>query len=149
MSLVPCRLPCCWRSRGPSVWLCSCFSSSVPLWDASNVCPLFPAGFPAAGGLVGRQSGCVHVSPRPSPYGTRVTCVPCSLQVALLLAVLWAVSLVVFMFSEVLGIDAFLPNLVLVGFLFLFLFNPFKIAYYSARIWLLKVLVSGDITFPK
>ena len=63
--LVSCRWRCCWRSRGPSVWLCSCFSSSIPLWDASNVCPSFPAGCPAAGGLVGRQSGCVHVQRSP------------------------------------------------------------------------------------
>lgn len=62
------------------------------------------------------------------------------LEVALLLAVLWALSLVVFMFSHVLGIGSYSPNLVLVSFLFLFTFNPFKICYYRARVWLLRVL---------
>ena len=60
----------------------------------------------------------------------------------MLLAVLWALSLVVFMFSHVLGIGSYSPNLVLVSFLFLFTFNPFKICYYRARVWLLRVLVS-------
>ena len=60
----------------------------------------------------------------------------------MLLAVLWALSLVVFMFSHVLGIGSYSPNLVLVSFLFVFTFNPFKICYYRARVWLLRVLVS-------
>lgn len=63
-------------------------------------------------------------------------------QVALLLGVLWAISLVVFMFSHLLGIESYSPNLVLVSFLFLFTLNPFKICYYRARFWLLRVLVS-------
>ncbi|PFX33295.1 xenotropic and polytropic retrovirus receptor 1-like [Stylophora pistillata] len=62
------------------------------------------------------------------------------LEVALLLGVLWAISLVVFMFNHVLGIESYSPNLVLVSFLFLFTINPFKICYYKARFWLLKVL---------
>ena len=63
-------------------------------------------------------------------------------QVALLLGVLWAISLVVFMFSHLLGIESYSPNLVLVTFLFLFTVNPFKMCYYRARFWLLRVLVS-------
>lgn len=66
-----------------------------------------------------------------------------SFQVALLLGVLWAISLVVFMFGHVIGIESYSPNLVLVSFLFLFTINPFKIWYYKARFWLLKVLVSS------
>ena len=63
-------------------------------------------------------------------------------QVALLLGVLWAVSLVVFMFGHLIGINTYSPNLFLVSFLFVFTFNPFKICYYKARFWLLRVLVS-------
>lgn len=62
------------------------------------------------------------------------------LEVALLLGVLWAFSLVVFMFEHILGIPAYYPNLVLVSFLFLFTVNPFRICYYRARFWLLRVL---------
>lgn len=62
------------------------------------------------------------------------------LEVALLLGVLWAVSLVMFMFGDIIGIGAYSPNLVLVSFLFLFTVNPFRICYYRARFWLLKVL---------
>ncbi|KAL9988635.1 hypothetical protein ACROYT_G003101 [Oculina patagonica] len=62
------------------------------------------------------------------------------LEVALLLGVLWAISLVVFMFGHVIKIDTYSPNLFLVSFLFVFTFNPFKICYYRARFWLLKIL---------
>ena len=46
------------------------------------------------------------------------------------------------MFEHILGIPAYYPNLVLVSFLFLFTVNPFRICYYRARFWLLRVLVS-------
>lgn len=66
------------------------------------------------------------------------------LEVALLLGVMWAVSLVFYMFGHILGIGAYTPNLVLVSVLFVFTLNPLKICYYRARFWLLRVLVSQD-----
>ena len=61
---------------------------------------------------------------------------------AFLLGVLWATSLVFFMFGHIIGIEVYSPNLVLVSFLFLFTINPLRICYYRARFWLLRVLVS-------
>lgn len=65
-------------------------------------------------------------------------------QVALLIGVMWAVSLVFYMFGHILGIGAYTPNLVLVSVLFVFTLNPLRICYYRARFWLLRVLVSQD-----
>ncbi|KXJ10942.1 Xenotropic and polytropic retrovirus receptor 1-like [Exaiptasia diaphana] len=62
------------------------------------------------------------------------------LEVSGLLAILWAISLNAFLLSHFIGIGHYLPNLVLVCFIFLFTFNPFKICYYKARIWLLRIL---------
>ncbi|XP_015748871.1 PREDICTED: xenotropic and polytropic retrovirus receptor 1-like [Acropora digitifera] len=61
-------------------------------------------------------------------------------QVALLIGVMWAVSLVFYMFGHILGIGAYTPNLVLVSVLFVFTLNPLRICYYRARFWLLRVL---------
>lgn len=66
------------------------------------------------------------------------------LEVALLIGVMWAVSLVFYMFGHILGIGAYTPNLVLVSVLFVFTLNPLRICYYRARFWLLRVLVSQD-----
>ncbi|XP_029182155.2 xenotropic and polytropic retrovirus receptor 1 homolog [Acropora millepora] len=62
------------------------------------------------------------------------------LEVALLIGVMWAVSLVFYMFGHILGIGAYTPNLVLVSVLFVFTLNPLRICYYRARFWLLRVL---------
>lgn len=66
------------------------------------------------------------------------------LEVALLIGVMWAVSLMFYMFGHILGIGAYTPNLVLVSVLFVFTLNPLRICYYRARFWLLRVLVSQD-----
>ena len=71
-------------------------------------------------------------------------CLVLVFQVALLIGVMWAVSLVFYMFGHILGIGAYTPNLVLVSVLFVFTLNPLKICYYRARFWLLRVLVSQD-----
>ncbi|XP_031565789.1 xenotropic and polytropic retrovirus receptor 1 homolog [Actinia tenebrosa] len=62
------------------------------------------------------------------------------LEVSGLLAVLWSLSLTAHIFGDVVGIPHFIPNLVLVSFIVLFTFNPFKICYYKARLWIIKVL---------
>ncbi|XP_032240042.2 xenotropic and polytropic retrovirus receptor 1 isoform X2 [Nematostella vectensis] len=62
------------------------------------------------------------------------------LEVAGMIAIVWALSLTAFMFGHVVGIPYYLPNLVLVSLLVVFMFNPFRCCYFKARFWLLKVL---------
>ena len=63
-------------------------------------------------------------------------------QIAGLFAVIWAVSLLGFLFSNYISIPEFASPLVLFGLCVLFLLNPFRIMYYKARWWLLRILVS-------
>ena len=116
------QVACCWVSCGPPFY-CTVYSPFLPI---------SVLGFLVAGNPVGHHF-IAQVTHHFCPFLS---------QVALLLGVLWATSLVVFMFGHVLGIGSYSPNLVLVSFLFLFTINPFRICYYRARFWLLKILVS-------
>lgn len=58
------------------------------------------------------------------------------------MAVVWAVSVALFMFGHILKLDAHVPSLALGCFVVAFTFNPLRICYFSARFWLLRILVS-------
>ncbi|CAH1786705.1 unnamed protein product [Owenia fusiformis] len=62
------------------------------------------------------------------------------LEVAGFFAVIWALSVLGYMFSSVLYVPVFAHPLALVGFLFLYLVNPIHILHYRARTWLLRIL---------
>ncbi|XP_041370667.1 xenotropic and polytropic retrovirus receptor 1-like isoform X2 [Gigantopelta aegis] len=62
------------------------------------------------------------------------------LELASFMAVVWAVCVLGFQFSHNLMIHRMVFPLVLAVGLLLFIINPIKIAYYGARMWLLKVL---------
>ncbi|KAJ3595198.1 hypothetical protein NHX12_004502 [Muraenolepis orangiensis] len=61
-------------------------------------------------------------------------------EIAGLLGVLWCVSLLCCLFSSSIQVPMQANPLVLYGFYFLFLVNPFKTCYYKSRFWLLKLL---------
>ena len=65
-----------------------------------------------------------------------------SLQAAAFFAVIWATSVVCFMFSSYLHVPVFSNPLWLVSFCLLYLINPLRVLHYRARRWLLRVLVS-------
>lgn len=54
---------------------------------------------------------------------------------------LWCVSILSCLFSKSILVPMQANPLVLYGFFFLFLINPFKTLYYKSRFWLLKLLV--------
>ncbi|XP_050411533.1 xenotropic and polytropic retrovirus receptor 1 isoform X1 [Patella vulgata] len=62
------------------------------------------------------------------------------LELASFLAVLWAVSVLGYLFSDFLYIPPMAHPLTMAVFLLLYLINPFKIFHYRARMWLLRVL---------
>ena len=62
------------------------------------------------------------------------------LGTSIMLAVIWAISLVVFIFADYLNIPAFYSPLVLMITYAVFLFNPVKILKYEARCWILNVI---------
>ncbi|XP_063074830.1 xenotropic and polytropic retrovirus receptor 1 homolog [Engraulis encrasicolus] len=61
-------------------------------------------------------------------------------EIAGFLGVLWCVSILSCLFSAPLHIPLLANPLMLYGFFFLFLINPFKTCYYKSRFWLLKLL---------
>lgn len=62
------------------------------------------------------------------------------LEVGSFFAVLWAVSLMGFLFSNKVSVPPFVHPLWMVGVLFIYLMNPLPILHHKARRWLLKVL---------
>ncbi|XP_035683142.1 xenotropic and polytropic retrovirus receptor 1-like isoform X1 [Branchiostoma floridae] len=62
------------------------------------------------------------------------------LEVASFLGVLWSMSVLGYIYSDVLKIPSFVHPLILVGFMLLFLLNPLKIFYHRARFWFLRIL---------
>ncbi|XP_060078011.1 solute carrier family 53 member 1-like isoform X1 [Ylistrum balloti] len=62
------------------------------------------------------------------------------LELASSLAVLWAISVLCYFFSDTLHIPAFVFPLSLTGFVLIFLINPLPILHKSSRMWLLTVL---------
>ena len=63
------------------------------------------------------------------------------LETAAWLAVIWSVSIVVFIFADFLSIPAFYSPLAMMITFALFLFNPFRVLKYEARRWLIKIVV--------
>lgn len=61
-------------------------------------------------------------------------------EVASLLAVVWTLSVLSYLFSPVIHIPVFANPLFLLGFLLFFVVNPFPIFHHRARRWLLRVL---------
>uniref|UniRef100_A0A8C7IJ72 Xenotropic and polytropic retrovirus receptor 1b n=1 Tax=Oncorhynchus kisutch TaxID=8019 RepID=A0A8C7IJ72_ONCKI len=61
-------------------------------------------------------------------------------EIAGFLGVLWCVSILSCLFSKSILVPMQANPLVLYGFFFLFLINPFKTLYYKSRFWLLKLL---------
>ncbi|XP_030629080.1 LOW QUALITY PROTEIN: xenotropic and polytropic retrovirus receptor 1 homolog [Chanos chanos] len=61
-------------------------------------------------------------------------------EIAGFLGVLWCVSILSCLFSGSIMIPIQVNPLILYGFFFLFLINPFKTCYYKSRFWLLKLL---------
>ena len=58
---------------------------------------------------------------------------------SLILAVMWALSLLIFIYADYLYIPAFYSPLALMISYFVFLLNPVRIFRYEARLWILKV----------
>ena len=65
-------------------------------------------------------------------------------QLASVLGVMWACSVLCFLYSTTVGFPHFAMAMPLgmVVFLIIALINPFKFFYYRARMWLLRILVS-------
>ncbi|XP_034162457.2 xenotropic and polytropic retrovirus receptor 1a [Pangasianodon hypophthalmus] len=61
-------------------------------------------------------------------------------EIAGFLGVLWCVSILLCLYADTTGLPMQASPLILYGFMFLFLINPFKTAYYKSRFWLLKLL---------
>ena len=75
----------------------------------------------------------------------RVTNCMCSIfQISGMFSVIWALSLLCYLFSTFISIPEFASPLCLVGFCFLYLINPVRILHYKARMWLLRILVRTD-----
>jgi len=64
------------------------------------------------------------------------------MELAAVLGVVWALSLLSFLYSASLSIPPYINPLVLVGIMVMFLINPIKIFRFEARFWLLKIIVS-------
>ena len=62
------------------------------------------------------------------------------LGTAIILAVMWCISLVIFIFADYLSIPAFYSPLALIITYAVFLFNPVKVLKYEARSWMLNIL---------
>ncbi len=63
------------------------------------------------------------------------------LELAGVLGVLWALSVLAFLYSEYIMVPAYWLPLFLVGIMFVFLVNPTKRLYGEARLWLLKYIM--------
>ncbi|CAH1155708.1 unnamed protein product [Phaedon cochleariae] len=61
------------------------------------------------------------------------------MELAAVFGVVWALSLLSFLFSKSLSIVPYINPLVLVFIMFVFLFNPLKVFRHDARFWFLKV----------
>jgi len=68
---------------------------------------------------------------------------PFLFQMATIFGVLWALSVLSFLYSHVLSIPPYANPLTLVIIMVVFLINPTKTFRHDARFWLLKRLVSG------
>ncbi|XP_006819156.1 solute carrier family 53 member 1-like [Saccoglossus kowalevskii] len=62
------------------------------------------------------------------------------LEVAMFFGVLWALSVLGYLFSDMVNLPPLANPLALVGFMVIFLLNPTRTLYYRARFWLLRIL---------
>ena len=62
------------------------------------------------------------------------------LEVAFFLATVWCMSVILFLFSPVIGVDRFVSPLACFAFFVFFLFNPIHSFKYKARFWLIRYL---------
>jgi len=67
------------------------------------------------------------------------------MQVAGFFAVVWCISLLLYVFSDVLYIPAYSCPLSLAAFITIYLLNPFRVLHYRARRWLLRIMVSSIV----
>lgn len=63
------------------------------------------------------------------------------IEIAAVFGVIWSISVLSFLYSDYLGIPAYINPLVLFGCMLAFLFNPTKTLRHGARFWALRVLV--------
>lgn len=64
------------------------------------------------------------------------------MELAAIFGVIWALSLLSFLFSAQLSIPPFVNPLMLTVILLLFVLNPIKVFRHHARFWLIKITVS-------
>ncbi|KAL3870197.1 hypothetical protein ACJMK2_038278 [Sinanodonta woodiana] len=62
------------------------------------------------------------------------------MELATSLAVIWSISVLLYLFSGYMGVSGYVFPLGMVGFMILYLLNPIKILHHSSRMWLLKIL---------
>lgn len=67
-------------------------------------------------------------------------------EFASLLGIIWSISVLLFLFSERLGIGPSMCPLVVVVIVGAFLFNPTATCHHRARFWFLRILVSDLVT---
>ena len=60
---------------------------------------------------------------------------------SLMLALMWIISFLLFIFADFFNIPAFYSPLILMVAYMLFLFNPVRILRYKARMWILRVTI--------
>lgn len=65
------------------------------------------------------------------------------MELAAILGVMWTLGLLTFLYSISLSIPPYATPLGLVCIMLAFLFNPFRIFRYEARLWLLKITVNN------
>lgn len=63
------------------------------------------------------------------------------IEMAAVFGVIWSLSVLSFLYSDQLGIPAYINPLILFGSMLAFLFNPTKTLRHGARFWALRVLV--------
>lgn len=63
------------------------------------------------------------------------------MELAAIFGVIWALSLLAFLYSYSLSIPPFINPLMLTVIMFLFLINPIKVFRHEARFWLMRVMV--------
>lgn len=64
------------------------------------------------------------------------------LEISFSFGLLWCISVLLFLWSEPLGIPPLLNPMILNGIMLIYLFNPTKTFHYSARSWLICCIVS-------
>ncbi|XP_065210081.1 solute carrier family 53 member 1 [Planococcus citri] len=62
------------------------------------------------------------------------------MELAAILGVTWALSILSFLYSSYISIPAYLSPLVLIFLILGFIFNPFRTFHYDARVWLVKLI---------